>query len=180
MRSSHRLLCLALLLLGASAATADSWAPPTPRVYANKWGSHGFKVVPSEKGFAGPATGVLFTLGEDGKEKVAWSKELVNMPHRALVSDRGQVVTIDSYANLGFKHSLVIYDAMGKVLADYALEDLLTKEELEKVLRSVSSRHWAGSTTFEFTPDCKQLSVTLKTGRTIKVDLATGKLVKDQ
>src|SRR5262249_51057953 len=142
--------------------------------------SHGFKVLPSAKGFADPATGVLFTLGEDGKEKVAWSKELVNMPYRALVNDRGQVVTIDTYANLGFKHALVVYDSAGKVLGDYALEDLLTKEELEKVARTVSSRHWAGSTTFEFTPDGKHFALTLKGGRVVKVDLATGKLVKDQ
>ena len=65
-----------------------------------------------------------------------------------------------------------------KAVADFALEDLLTKEELQNVPQTVSSRHWAGSSQFTFSPDGKAINIKVMGGRAFKIDLATGKIVK--
>src|SRR5207237_8677063 len=125
-----------------------------------------------------PADAVLVARDREGKQTVLWGKELVNLPHQAFVADDGRhVVTVDSYARLGYQHVLVLYGAEGKRLADYELEDLLTREEIRsKVVQTVSSRWWAGDTKFAFGPDGKDFTLALKWGRTIRLDLATGRL----
>jgi hypothetical protein len=169
---------LAVVLLAAAAARADSWAMPTPKDFRSASGGHVFHVVPAEGNWFKPAEGVLLSRDRDGKEKVLWKKRLVNLPHQAFVADDGRhVVTIDTYANLGFQHSLVLYGEGGKLLADYELEDLLKGEEIRgRVTRSVSSRWWASSTKFAFGRDGKAFTLSLKWGRTITLDLATGKI----
>jgi hypothetical protein len=166
------------LLLGlASVGHADKWAPPTPRVYASPGGAYGFKTVPGEK-LAGPATGTLFTLDREGKEKVVWEAKLVNEPHRAFVSDSGKrVATVDTYAALGFKHAVVLYDDRGKPLADLALEDLFTADEIVKhAPATASSRHWAGEADFKFDENAGQFVAAMKWGKVIRISLETGKV----
>jgi hypothetical protein len=102
---------------------------------------------------------------------------LINTPHRVLVDDDGQaVVTIDTYARLGFAHSLVIYGEQGKLVRDFELEDLLTKEEIDgKVSRSVSSRHWTDGAAFKI--EGGHFVAILGWGKVIRVELGTGKIV---
>src|SRR5262249_3861777 len=102
--------------------------------------------------------------------------DLVNTPHRALVDDSGKfVVTIDTYAALGFAHSLVIYGDKGKVIRDFKLEDLLTPEEIRKnVAHTESSRRWADKAEFQMESD--HLILRLNWGQVIRVELATGKI----
>lgn len=170
----HKIFVLATVLVSASVLWADSWAKPTPRVFASKYGLHGFKVLNPK--FGGPSQGVLFTLDAEGKEKVIWQAKLVNTPHQAIVPDGGKfVVTIDTYGTLGFAHSLVIYGDKGKVIRDFQLEDFLAKDEIDKnVMRTVSSRHWSGKADFRLAGN--NLVIRLAWGKTVTVELATGKV----
>src|SRR5688572_15180272 len=103
-----------------SRALGDSWLVPKPRIFASQFGDYGLKMVPGDPG----ASATLFTLNEKGEEQTAWQGPLVNIPYRVYISDTGQVATVDTYARVGYEHALVVYDANGKVLADYRLEDL--------------------------------------------------------
>lgn len=158
---------------------ADSWLPPTPRIFANQWGSHGLKVLPDpKKMFEGPAEAILFTLDATGGEQILWKARLVNLPHRVLLTPTGKhLVTIDTYGSLGYRHAVVIYNERGQALGDFALEDLLTAAELNsKVMKTTSSRHWTDGAQFNFTDDLNSFEIALKWGRTIRFDLNTGKL----
>jgi hypothetical protein len=168
------LLALALIVAVTAPLWADKWAAPTPRVFGSQWGSHGFKVLKPE--FGGVSEGVLFRLDAEGKEQIVWQARLVNTPHQVLVDDDGRfVATIDTYGSLGFAHSLVVYGDKGTVIRDFKLEDLLSKEEIEtKVLHSEFSRRWAEQANFTFEAD--QLAVRLHWGKTLRLELASGKL----
>ncbi len=165
-----------LALAASPLLRADSWAPPSPKVFASPYGTHGFKVLKPQ--FGKPSEGLLFRLDDEGKERAVWSGKLVNTPHRVLVDEGGRfVVTIDTYGSLGGAHALVIYGEKGKVIRDMKLEDFLTADELEKkVMSTVSSRHWAGKAAFKI--EGGHLEVRLDWGRTVRVELATGKIAE--
>jgi hypothetical protein len=170
---------LCLLSLEVSGAFADSWEAPRPQTLESAARKYAFKVLPPGNGeLLGRAEGVLAQRDKKGDGPEVWREKLVNIPHQVFVADTGKhIVTVDTYARLGFDHSLVLYGDKGKVLADYRLEDLLTGREIEqKVERTVSSRWWATSTKFAFTPNGRQFSIALKWGRTIILDLETGKI----
>jgi len=122
----------------------------------------------------------LFSLDEQGNEKSIWNVRLVNVPVRALVSDDGKyVVTLDTWGGAGFDHSLVVYGAKGKVVADFKLEELLTQGEIEKhTLHTESSRRWEQDAKFEFDLEKEQLTIAFKWGKAIRVSLLTGKIEK--
>jgi hypothetical protein len=156
-------------------ANADRWVAARPMIFASG-GSHGFKVLPKD------ATGILFLLDDDGKEHVIWKKQLVNIPHQAFVPGDGRrIVTVDTYADLGREHSLVVYDDKGKVLADFRLEDLLSEEEIrDRVFQTSPNRWWAGEASFQFQHEGREMNkffdISLKWGKLIRVDLDSGKL----
>lgn len=155
---------------------ADSFGRVRPGIFASSNGLYGFKALPKH------ATGILFTINEDGKEQVIWRKRLVNNPVRVLVAPNGKsVVTIDTHANLGREHSLVVYDDKGKVIGDYRLEELLSEQEIrDRVFKTSPNRWWTDQASFTFRHEGRQLSkyfdVTLKWGKVITVELESGKL----
>jgi hypothetical protein len=158
-----------------SRAVGDSWLVPKPRIFASQFGDYGLRMIPGEPN----ASATLFTLSEKAEEQTAWQGPLVNIPHRVYISDNGRVVTVDTYARVGYEHALVTYDEKGKVLADYRLEDLLTAEEIKAhVVESVSSRWWNTEAQIGFSSeDGERFVIKLPWGKVIAVDLNTGKLV---
>jgi hypothetical protein len=157
-----------------SRAEGDTWLPPRPKIYASQFGEYGLKVIPNEPN----TSATLFTLNEKGEDQTAWQGPLVNLPYRVFVSDAGPVVTLDTYARVGYEHALVVYDAKGKVLADYRLEDLLTAAEIEAhVLITAGSRWWNTEAQLGFSPDGESFAIKLEWGKVITVDVKTGKLV---
>ena len=172
----------ACVVLFAAVALADDWGAPQPRIFASPYGQFAFKVIPDDRAngnsLTPPTRGVLFTLDTKGNDRVVWEKPLVNTPLQVHVADSGgYVVTIDTHANAGGPHSLVVYGPKGAVVADFALEDLLTKEEIDKhVTRSVSSRWWAEGAEVSIDAERKLTVVKLKWGKAIEVSLETGKL----
>jgi hypothetical protein len=167
-------LWAAVVIVIAHPLRADEWQAPTPKIFASEGGRHAFKVL--DPHINGRCEGVLFRLDADGKEQIAWRTKLVNTPYRVRVDDAGKfVVTIDTYGNLGYEHSLVIYDIEGKVIRDFKLEELLTADEIKtKVKQTESSRWWAKNA--DLRVERGQLSVRLAWGKDIRVELATGKI----
>lgn len=169
------LLTVAALFVITAPLLADKWPAPTPRVFASRWGNHGFKLLKPE--FGGVSEGVLYRLDADGQEQVVWQSKLVNTPHQVIVDDEGKfVATIDTYGILGYAHALVIYGDQGKVIRDFKLEELLSKDEIaSKIDHSESSRVWANSANFKI--ESGHLFLHLSWGKTVRVELASGKLI---
>src|SRR5262245_23412276 len=124
--------------------TADSWPMPRPQVYTSAHGTRIFRTRPPQHSvWSGKSQGTLFTRTPGGSESVVWSRELVNIPVQAFVTDDGKyVVTLDTWAKLGREHSVVVYGDEGRIVADRGLEDLLSAEEIANVRQAVGSRDW--------------------------------------
>jgi len=123
----------------------------------------------------------VFKLDNAGSDVTVYQFNLVNIPHRLLLTDDAQyVVTMDSHGRVGYEHSLVIYGKNGRLIRDFALEDLLTEPELEKVPTSVSSRWWSQAGQFAFDENQEYLLIKLQTGTRLKVQLKTGKVQREE
>jgi hypothetical protein len=175
------MVLLGVMALAAGSLWADEWALPSPRVFSAWNGEVALKVIPpKDLRNDAKAKGTLFKLNEDGSEKVVWEHDLVNVPMTVVVENRGKcVVTINTYAHLGYEHALVIYDAKGTVVVDYALEDLLTKEDIQAhVHQSISSRYWitereAASITLDGEAP---FEIVFSWGKTLEINPLTGKI----
>jgi hypothetical protein len=85
-------------------------------------------------------------------------------------------VTLDTYANLGFAHSIVIYDKQGQVLGDYSLEQVLTRSDIANhVDKTVSSRWWRNGAEYEFMMN-GDFVIKLQWGKRVEVNLGSGKI----
>lgn len=172
---AHIFLICAVVVVVSNPLLSEQWPVPTPRVFGSPWGNHGFKLLKPE--FGGNSEGVLFRLDAEGVEQVIWQAKLVNTPHQVIVDDEGKyVATIDTYGILGHAHSLVIYGNHGQVIRDFRLEDLLTTEEIaSQTNHSESSRVWAHQAHTDI--EREHLVLRLRWGKTIRVDLSSGKLL---
>ncbi|MBS0205177.1 MAG: hypothetical protein JSS49_19920 [Planctomycetes bacterium] len=122
----------------------------------------------------------MFRLDDAGQEQTVWSKALVNFPSHAFVADRGKyVVTVDTYADMGREHSIVVYDDQGKVRADYKLEDFLTDVDIrDRVPTSSANRWWTTEADFNFVLDSRQFTITTNWGAVVTVNLESGHVEK--
>jgi hypothetical protein len=169
----NRVLWLLVLLISIDTAGADSWRTPKPKTWTSPRGTATFRLL--DPHMMGASRGVVLVRTR-GRERVLWDRPLINTPVQALVADDGSaLVTIDTYGKLGQEHAVVVYGRKGQSVADFRLEDLLTKEEIKRyVPRTVSSRLWASKATF--TLERSFVVIRLQWGRTIRVDLARGTL----
>lgn len=173
----------ACVLAFCCVSRADSWANPTPRIFASDDGHWALRVIPktTSRGKADAiARGILSRIDDDGTDRILWEELLVNIPVRALLFrsyDKFLVITLDTWARMGYEHSLVIYDGAGKVVRDLKLEDFLTNEEVRKRIDlSASSRHWRKEAEFSFVHDQKspRLRITFKWSKVLEIELPTG------
>ena len=130
---------------GAAPAPADSWIAPYEQDYYSANKAYYLHVVPGDG--APHARGTLNEAARrEGDDLRVWSAELLNpaAPHKVLVADSGEyVVTFDDWGRVGYGDNVVvIYGAEGDVVKNFALEDLLTEEEIADVPHSTSSRWW--------------------------------------
>ena len=140
-------IAIAAALWGAALASADSWLAPTEKDYYSANEAYYLHVVPGDG--ATQARGTLYEAARrEGDDLRVWSAELLNpaAPHKVLVADSGEyVVTFDEWGRVGYGPAVVvIYGAEGDVVKNFALEDLLTEEEIVDVPHTVSSRWWGG------------------------------------
>jgi hypothetical protein len=112
---------LALALLITNFPTlADSWLPPSEHIEKSDDGSKLVRSTPIKKGGADLA--VFETAHADGKP--LWTVQTTNTPLRLFVSNSASnIVTMDSYAHVGYgDYVIAIYSAKGE-LAHYKLTD---------------------------------------------------------
>jgi len=152
---------------------------PAAFIFGSQNGTHGFYVRVERQGpDVDRITGRLFTYDRKGREKILWERRLDYVPRRVLVSDFGAVVALNEWARRGFEHALVVFDGSGNVIADYELEDLLGPQEIaSKVRQTASNRLWDFYSAVKFTRE--DLCIRLEWGKEIKIDLATGKLLRN-
>jgi hypothetical protein len=156
-----------LLMLLASAASADQWPPATVKTYTSSQGTYRLTVYPRDlegpleyfqdkvagKARAGQQPGgqarceaVLEQL-EGSEYRRLWRKPLVNdvSPVRALVSEKdGSFVTFDNWHSRGWGDDvIVIYSGAGQPRRKFALTSLMSQEKVEQLPRSISSIGWS-------------------------------------
>jgi hypothetical protein len=129
------------------------------------------RIIPGESigetyGFAGAAKGKwahgeLYARRPDRSFAVVADVDLHNpvAPVEAFLSNDGRLITFDNWHNLGYGEVAAIYDAKGKLVRSYRLEDLYPKETLQKVQTSVSSRWWRCKPTHFVEPGDTQTSM---------------------
>ena len=158
-----------------TAALAEKWPTPQPRIFTQPQGQYGLKVLPNREG-------VFFTFDERGDEKVLWRTKLVNVPLRVIVCEDGKhVVTTETWAHAGHQHALVIYGEEGKVKADFRLEDLLTADEIARMPANFGSRLWSGRDITEFDDHSRRDEFVIRMkhegwAKVLRVTLSAGEL----
>lgn len=167
------LLLLVCLFFPISTAYADSWLPPKTRTHTSEAGNAWLTVVPASQ-TQKLCLGQLFKKNMLRDATQVWSRPLVNpiAPMEVLVSAEGnRIVTFDNYGNLGFGREVVVfYNELGHVLNQYALEDLLSADEIAQVVHTVSSRWWRGKSSLDEELGIVEVEVRLgdKKNRTLK------------
>ena len=149
-----RSLYLALLVMLLPATLrADSWGAPTP--YANLSENAGIvvRVEPGSSNRDGsgsnPAHCRFFRYSEEKKTYEFWREhDLVNgtLPGKVVTPDDGSfLVTLDDYMSGGTsKNTVVVYDATGRMLKKWALNDILSEAEIKELPHSTMSIKWRG------------------------------------
>ena len=102
-------------------------------------------------------------------------------PVTAVVANGGwRIVTFDNYYSVGFGDEVIVfYNETGDLIKKYSLEDLLSKEELDRVPRSVSSRWWRNRVRLDDTLGVLSVDVVQSYGdkrsiKSISFDLGNG------
>ena len=157
-----------LLVLSGPEASADSWLPPTIEQFLSADKQTRLTVTPrdlesspayfedkaSSREAAGSRLGIarvkpigiLEARRSDGGWSELWRRELMNevAPIHALVSNGGDhVVTFDNWHSVGHGNDVVvIYNAKGRLIESFGLNDFLSVGHIETLPHSVSSIHW--------------------------------------
>ncbi|WP_310468368.1 hypothetical protein [Sphingomonas sp.] len=176
----------AVMCTWASAAGADNWAAPQVKEVFSSSRDHFVRVTPGTSfgdtfGFAGspkgaPATAEFYRRHADRSYRLTATAALLNpvAPVDFFVSDAGQLATIDNWHNVGYGRVVALYDAHGKPVKSYALEDLFTAAEIAAFGHSVSSRAWHQGTVY-INRDQRTLYLMVASGRDLILGLDTGR-----
>jgi len=145
--------CLALLPL----AQADDWPAPVVREVFSHSRAYFVRVIPGKSfgdtvGFSGSAKGPFGTaefyrLEKDRSYRLAATASLLNpvAPVEFFVTDRGLLITLDNWHNMGYGTIVAFYSPEGKTIRAYGLSDLFTQSEIDGFRHSVSSIWWRKS-----------------------------------
>ncbi|WP_426344318.1 hypothetical protein ACN9MU_06610 [Pseudoduganella sp. R-32] len=96
-------------------------------------------------------------------------------PQQIEVTEEGNLITLDNWHNQGIGAVLALYSSDGKIVKQYALQDLYSDRDVKRIRTSISSIHWRcdGLSTFLDTP--RKLLIDDSLGGRFLVDVATGK-----
>ncbi|MBK9128422.1 MAG: hypothetical protein IPM13_11590 [Phycisphaerales bacterium] len=165
----------------ASAALAHAARPL--REASSESGAYTLRIEPGRVGGAAPCEAVLLRNVEGSpRGRKLWERPLVNevAPAIALVRDDGRyVVTLDEFRRGGARHALVIYGPDGGLLRHFLLTDLLTGDDWPHVRISRRAITWLRDAQCGFDDRAEQFTIRLAWGRTIRVDLRSLRLLRD-
>ena len=106
-------------------------------------------------GFAGApkgkhATAEFYRRAPDRSYRLAAEITLQNpvAPVLFLVTDRGYLLTLDNWHNMGFGKAIASYSPDGRVVFSSELKDVFSEKEVEGFRRSVSSIWWRTETVY--------------------------------
>jgi hypothetical protein len=161
-------LCILIFGLATFPAMADSWLPAKVETYTSANGDWRFTVYPREltsplayfqdkvddKSNAGgvPGDTQRSAIGHmecrrEGRWQTVWKMPLENevSPVEAVVSNDGDVATLDNWHGMGWGDDVVvIYSAKGEQLEKFGLDGFIPKNYIHALPHSVSSIHWRG------------------------------------
>jgi hypothetical protein len=141
-------------------AIADDWPPARVTEVFSENRDWFVRVVPGRSvgdtvGFAGSpkgpyATAEWYERGADRSYRLVRQATLANpvAPIRSFVTDRGYLVTLDNWHNMGYGKAVVSYAPDGRRIAAYELGDLFSSEEIVAFRTSVSSIWWRTDTAY--------------------------------
>jgi hypothetical protein len=121
-------------------------------------------------------------VGDKGREHRVWRTKLANhvAPRHARIRNDGRfVVTLDEFRRGGAAHAVVIYDERGRLLREFDLRELLDRNDWKHVKIQRQAVEWLPEATFDFGEASPQFVISLKWGRTIRIDLEKRQLVPD-
>jgi len=167
------LLALALAILPVAAAKGDDWASPVIREVFSQSRSYFVRVLPGKSlgdtvGFSGAAKGPFATAEfyrreNDRSYRLAATAPLLNpvAPAEFFVTDKGFLITLDNWHNLGYGKVVAFYTPEGKPIRAYELSALFTKSEIEGFGHSISSIQWRKFTGAYLRPGGDTFNVTI-------------------
>jgi hypothetical protein len=139
---------------------ADDWAAPQVKEVFSKNREYFVRITPGEslgetRGFAGAKIGKhahaeFFRVQADRGYRLEREIDLLNpiAPADFLVSNAGDLVTLDNWHNQGYGAVLALYHADGKLVKAYKLSDLFPKNEIDSFPESISSIWWHKGPTY--------------------------------
>jgi hypothetical protein len=181
-------LCAALL---GSTALADDWVRPAPTSFHARGFGFVAEIFPpmSRQNPGDKPLCYFYALGYPGSDwsvdaRLLWKTPLINdrMPYQALVSQQGELVTLNEHGRVGYENAVVIYDKQGHLVRDYGLDELLPgpeaslNENTNKITISTSSRWWNKEATYYFLGEPSRFYVVLPWGTALEFFLDSGKV----
>jgi tetratricopeptide (TPR) repeat protein len=128
---------------------------------------------------SGPPATLSEVRGRERTER--WRSRLVNEvgPGIACIRDDGRfVVTLDEHAVGGAKHAVVIYDERGELVREFALRELLTRSDWERVRSRGNYVEWLRGARFRFKDGPERFVIRLRHGREIEISLERFELLR--
>jgi hypothetical protein len=155
-----RFAIVALVLIIVPTAQGDDWPAPVIHEVFSHNRAYFVRVIPGKSfgdtvGFSGAgkgpfATAEFYRLEKDRSYRLATTATLLNpvAPIDFLVTDRGVLITLDNWHNMGSGKVVAFYSPEGKLIRAYELSDLFTKTEIDGFQHSVSSIWWRKSANY--------------------------------
>jgi hypothetical protein len=182
------LIGLLAALHGAS-ARADDWVRPEPTSFHSRGYGYVAEIFPprSRQNPADLPLCYFYEIGHPGSDwrieaKLKWAAPLVNetMPYQALISQAGDLVTLNDHGSVGYRNAIVIYDQLGHATKAYQLDDLLPADEISlnentnRIPISTSSRWWNRDAKYYFYPEPSRFYIVLPWGTALELRVKDG------
>lgn len=149
-----------IVVLEGSLACADDWPAAQIKEVFSESREWFVRVVPGQSigetiGFAdaprgAPATAEVYRRASDRSYRLVQEVTLQNpvAPVLFVVTDRGYLVTLDNWHNMGFGKAIASYSPDARLVFAAELTDLFSPDEIGGFRRSVSSIWWRTETVY--------------------------------
>jgi hypothetical protein len=188
MSKTALLIGLLVALLGAP-ARADEWVRPEPTSFHSRGFGYVAEIFPahSRQNSGDMPLCYFYELGYPGRDwridaRLKWKAPLVNesMPYQALISQAGDLITLNEHGSVGHRNAIVIYDQLGRATKAYKLDDLLPADEISlnentnKIPISMSSRWWNRDAKYYFYREPSRFYIVLPWGTALELHVKDG------